>query len=76
MSCGAHDALVYKTPTADLEGLAPLKPDETAFGVSYDEIDDFLEGKRISDTAYEVILNQYRSTMHKRSLPADPLTQS
>jgi NAD+ synthase len=74
-SFGAHDALVYKTPTADLESLAPLKPDEAAFGVSYDEIDDFLEGKRVSDTAYEVILGQYRSTMHKRSLPADPLTE-
>jgi NAD+ synthase len=70
---GAPDTLVYKIPTADLESLAPLKPDELAFGVSYDEIDDFLEGRRISDSAYDVILRQYRATAHKRSLPIDPL---
>jgi NAD+ synthase len=68
----AHESLVYKVPTADLESLAPLKPDEAAFGVTYDEIDDFLEGKRISDRAYEVILKQYRSTAHKRALPVEP----
>jgi len=38
---GAADALVFKVPTADLESLSPLKPDEDAFGVSYDQIDDF-----------------------------------
>lgn len=69
---GAHEALVYKVPTADLEDLAPLKPDEAAFGVSYDEIDDFLEGKRISDRAYDIIMKQYRLTAHKRALPVEP----
>ncbi len=69
---GAHEELVYKIPTADLENLAPLKPDEVAFGVTYDEIDDFLEGKRISDRAYGVIMKQYRLTAHKRALPVEP----
>lgn len=69
---GVHETLVYKVPTADLESLVPLKPDELSFGVTYDEIDDFLEGKRISDRAYEVILKQYHSTAHKRALPVDP----
>lgn len=69
---GAHEALVHKTPTADLEDLAPLKPDEASFGVSYDEIDDFLEGKTISDSAYGIIMKQYRLTAHKRALPVEP----
>lgn len=69
---GAHEALVHKIPTADLEDLAPLKPDEAAFGVSYEEIDDFLEGKRVSDRAYDIIMKQYRATAHKRALPVEP----
>lgn len=70
---GAPDSLVYKVPTADLEDLAPLKPDEAAFGVTYDEIDDFLEGKPVSEKTYEIIMKQYRLTAHKRALPVDPL---
>lgn len=68
---GAHHSLVHKVPTADLENLAPLKPDEAAFGVTYDEIDDFLEGKQIGDRAYDIILKQYRLTAHKRALPVE-----
>lgn len=68
---GVPETLVYKVPTADLENLAPLKPDEAAFGISYDEIDDFLEGKPVSDRAYEVIFKQYRVTAHKRAMPLD-----
>lgn len=69
---GAPDPLVFKVPTADLENLAPLKPDEDAFGVSYDTIDDFLEGKAISESDAEIILRQYKATAHKRALPATP----
>ena len=68
---GAPDELVYKVPTADLESLVPLKPDEAAFGISYEEIDDFLEGKQGSDLAYDVIFSQYQATAHKRALPLD-----
>ena len=71
-SFGAEESLVFKVPTADLESLAPLKPDEAAFGVSYDEIDDFLEGREISDAAAGTILRQYRATAHKRALPVEP----
>lgn len=71
-SFGADESLVYKVPTADLESLAPLKPDEAAFGVSYDEIDDFLEGRDIGDQAAETILRQYRATAHKRAPPVTP----
>nr|WP_276308734.1 ammonia-dependent NAD(+) synthetase [Halomonas endophytica] len=64
--------LVEKAPTADLESLAPLKTDEDAFGVSYNQIDDFLEGGPVSDHAHEVILSTYRRTEHKRRLPIAP----
>lgn len=69
---GAPDALVFKVPTADLESLSPLKPDEDAFGVTYGEVDDFLEGKDVTPEAYEVILRTYRNSAHKRSLPIFP----
>ena len=41
----APSLLVGKTPTADLEELAPQKADELALGLSYDHLDDFLEGR-------------------------------
>src|SRR5690606_35008706 len=69
---GAPPEQVHKVPTADLDSLEPLKPDEVALGVSYDDIDDFLEGKVVSDTAYEVIFSTYRRTAHKRALPVFP----
>ena len=69
---GAPEELVFKVPTADLESNAPLKPDEDAYGVSYEQIDDFLEGKPIADAARERILATHRATMHKRALPVTP----
>ena len=64
--------LIYKTPTADLESDKPLKPDEEAFGVTYDEIDDFLEGKKISRESQKIIIDIYTKTAHKRALPVTP----
>ena len=69
---GAPQALAYKVPTADLETLRPQLPDETAFGVSYAEIDDFLEGKPVSDATFEIVLRTYHGTAHKRALAAKP----
>lgn len=69
---GAPENLVYKVPTADLETNAPLRPDEDAYGVTYDQIDDFLEGKEIDGAARERILAAYRTTAHKRALPVAP----
>jgi NAD+ synthase len=66
---GAPDDLVFKVPTADLESDAPLRPDEAAYGVTYDDIDDFLEGKPIAPGAQSRIIEQYRKTAHKRALP-------
>ncbi|MFD5074317.1 ammonia-dependent NAD(+) synthetase [Streptomyces sp. NPDC058371] len=69
---GAPAELVWKTPTADLETLDPGKPDEDALGVTYDAIDDFLEGKPVGEQAYESITRRYRLTEHKRQLPVAP----
>ncbi|MFF5505232.1 ammonia-dependent NAD(+) synthetase [Streptomyces roseolus] len=69
---GAPDSLVWKVPTADLETLDPGKPDEDALGVTYDDIDDFLEGKPVSEDAYASIVRRYELTEHKRQLPIGP----
>ena len=71
---GAPASLVSKTPTADLEDLNPQKPDESAFGVSYDEIDEFLLGKPVSDRAFTIITKLYNATAHKRALPYTPFS--
>jgi NAD+ synthase len=69
---GAPDTLAHKVPTADLEMLRPLRPDEDAYGIPYDAIDDFLEGKPVSDAARDVILRFHDVTRHKRALPYTP----
>jgi len=72
-SCGAPDKLVYKVPTADLESDNPGLPDEVAHGLTYDQIDDFLEGKEIAEEAHNKIVATYRKTQHKRDLPYGPV---
>ncbi|KOY56567.1 ammonia-dependent NAD(+) synthetase [Streptomyces sp. XY332] len=69
---GAPAELVWKTPTADLETLDPGKADEDALGVTYDDIDDFLEGKPVDERAFDTIVRRYRQTDHKRRLPIAP----
>jgi nicotinate phosphoribosyltransferase len=68
---GAPDNLVEKAPTADLEEEVPQLADEIALGLSYDQIDDFLEGKCINDVAEDRLLGHYQKTMHKRQLAAE-----
>jgi NAD+ synthase len=41
--------------------------------VTYDEIDDFLEGRAVGEEAFDKIVTAYRRTRHKRALPAKPL---
>lgn len=61
--------LYEKTPTADLEDDRPALPDEVALGVTYNDIDDYLEGKTIDDHNAEIIENWYQKTEHKRHMP-------
>ena len=63
---------MMKVPTADLEELLPGKPDEDAHGVSYTQIDAFLQGKPVSEEAYAIIVKAYDQTRHKRELPFAP----
>ena len=63
---GAPQTLVEKTPTADLECLTPQKSDEHALGLTYDELDDFLEGKDVTEETIARIVAIYQKTQHKR----------
>lgn len=63
---GAPELLVGKTPTADLECLAPQKADEAALGLTYEQIDDFLEGKKVPAEVSEKLIAIYLRTQHKR----------
>lgn len=67
LGCPKH--LYKKVPTADLEDNRPLFSDEDALGVSYEEIDDYLEGKTVSEQAKQTIESLYKKSMHKRHLP-------
>lgn len=66
---GAPKHLYEKTPTADLEDNRPALPDEVALGVTYQDIDAYLEGKNISEKAAETIEGWYNKTEHKRHTP-------
>ncbi len=63
---GAPQVIIEKVPTADLECLAPGKADEDALGLRYEQIDDFLEGKPLSDEVKSRIITIYNKTQHKR----------
>lgn len=63
---GAPETLVHKTPTADLECLEPQKADETALGLTYNQIDDFLEGKTVTPEVEQRVIEIFLKTQHKR----------
>ena len=63
----APKLLVNKAPTADLEELTPGKKDEEALGISYDQLDDFLEGKIVNKAVESLIISIYKKTQHKRN---------
>ncbi len=66
---GCPEHLYVKVPTADLEEDQPAQPDEEALGVSYDMIDDYLEGKEVPEDAKKIIEGHYLRSQHKRHLP-------
>jgi len=67
LDCPEH--LYTKKPTADLEDNKPQLPDEVALGVTYDNIDDYLEGKEVEPEAAAKIEGWYNKTEHKRYGP-------
>lgn len=66
---GCPEHLYMKKPTADLEEGRPQLPDEEALGVTYEQIDDYLEGKDVGEHASNVIEGHFLKTQHKRQLP-------
>jgi NAD+ synthase len=62
----APSMLIEKAPTADLECLQPQQADEVVLGLSYNQIDDFLEGIEVDDEVSEKIVAIYNKTQHKR----------
>lgn len=66
---GAPERLYQKPATADLEELNEQLLDEVALGISYDDIDDFLEGKEVQKEVEDKIIRQFRITEHKRHMP-------
>ncbi|KML28417.1 ammonia-dependent NAD(+) synthetase [Priestia aryabhattai] len=66
---GCPEHLYMKKPTADLEEDRPQLPDEEALGVTYEQIDDYLEGKDVGEHASNVIEGHFLKTQHKRQLP-------
>jgi len=69
---GAPDRLSHKVPTADLLDGKPGQTDEAELGLSYDTIDNYLMGQRISPDDANSIENKYTRTEHKRRLPVTP----
>lgn len=69
---GATQRLYEKPPTADLLDDKPGDLDEDALGVEYDDIDAFLTGNPVAESARERLLQLYSNSRHKRSLPVTP----
>jgi NAD+ synthase len=64
--------LYEKVPTADLLDDKPGQPDETELGITYTDIDDYLEGHDVDATVAEKLEARYRVTEHKRRVPVTP----
>ncbi|WP_460513475.1 ammonia-dependent NAD(+) synthetase [Frigoribacterium salinisoli] len=69
---GAPARLYEKDPTADLLDDAPGQTDEANLGLTYADIDAYLEGRDVSDEVAGVIEARYLATEHKRRVPASP----
>ncbi|QPQ34163.1 ammonia-dependent NAD(+) synthetase [Lysinibacillus sp. JNUCC-52] len=67
LDCPQH--LYLKVPTADLEEDRPSLPDEVALGLTYEQIDDYLEGKEIPEAARNTLEQHYLHSQHKRHMP-------
>jgi len=66
---GVPENIINKLPTAGLWG---DQTDEEEMGVTYDDIDKFLEGKQIPEKEYGIIRELHRKSEHKRRIPTYP----
>lgn len=69
---GAPKHLVAKVPTADLLDEDPGQTDESSLGLTYEQIDDFLEGRSIDEATEARLIDRYRGSEHKRRTPVTP----
>ncbi|WP_288405221.1 ammonia-dependent NAD(+) synthetase [uncultured Deinococcus sp.] len=69
---GAPESTWRKVPTADLEDDRPGLPDEVALGLTYAQIDDYLEGREVSEQAAATLERLFLNTRHKRATPVTP----
>ena len=65
----APERLYLKLPTADLLDDNPGQTDEENLGLSYQVIDDYLEGKEVDAEKAAAIEARYLGTRHKRAEP-------
>jgi NAD+ synthase len=72
---GAPARLYEKAPTADLLDETPGQTDEANLGLTYADIDDYLEGRDVADATAELIEARYLATEHKRRVPASPVDE-
>ncbi|MBT2414569.1 ammonia-dependent NAD(+) synthetase [Streptomyces sp. ISL-12] len=70
---GAPSSTWQKVPTADLEDDRPALPDEEALGLTYAEIDAYLEGEEVAPEVAAKVESVYLATRHKRTVPVTPL---
>ena len=65
----APERLYLKAPTADLLDDIPGQTDEANLGLTYEQIDDYLEGEQVDEVVSNAIETRYINTMHKRMVP-------
>ncbi|MFD6329954.1 ammonia-dependent NAD(+) synthetase [Streptomyces niveus] len=70
---GSPPSVWEKVPTADLEDDRPALPDEEALGLTYAQIDDYLEGVDVTPELAARVESVYFATRHKRAVPVTPL---
>lgn len=69
---GASERLVGKVPTADLLNDNPGRADEDELGLTYEDIDDYLEGKDVPVEVAEKLEQIFLRSRHKRTVPVTP----
>lgn len=68
-SLGADEGIYNKMPTADLLDREPGRTDEDELGMTYDQIDDYLESKAIPEEIEKKLENRFVMTDFKRHFP-------
>lgn len=71
-SLDAPARLYEKAPTADLLDETPGQTDEANLGLTYEAIDDYLEGRDVAEDVAEAIETRFLATRHKRTVPVTP----